>query len=184
MKKKVTVLVGALAIGTMVGLGFSQSDQDAQASENQQASVSSDDISSQVNEQYEGEITELELEDENNQLYYEVEVTNDNEEYDLKVDAETGEILKENVEKFHLETTGEEPNEHSSVDSAQWIGNQRAKEIALNEFSGTIVEFELDDDDDRYVYEIEIKDGENEAEFEIDAVTGSILEMEIEVEDD
>lgn len=59
----------------------------------------------------------------------------------------------------------------------------KARSIALAEFSGTIEGIELDDDDDRLIYEIEIEDGENEAEIEIDAYTGEILFMDLEIDD-
>lgn len=63
------------------------------------------------------------------------------------------------------------------------ISREEAKQIALNEFQGKVVEIELDEDDGRWVYEIEIEDGKYEAELELDAVTGEIIEKEIELED-
>ncbi|WP_017795681.1 PepSY domain-containing protein [Oceanobacillus kimchii] len=183
MKKKLVVLVGALTISTAVGLGLSQSDQAASASENQEPTLSSDDITSIVKEQYEGKITDFELDRDNNQSHYEVEVIHDDEEYDLEIDAETGEIIKENVEKFQLENK-QEATKNSNFDSSNFIGDQKAKEIALKQFSGKVVGFELDEDDDKYVYEIEVREGNKEADFEIDAVTGDILEMDTEIDDD
>ncbi|MFD1336966.1 PepSY domain-containing protein [Oceanobacillus iheyensis] len=183
MKKKLAVLVGALTISTAVGVGFSQSDQAASASENnKQPTLSSEDITSIVNEQYEGDITDFELDRDDNQIHYEVELINDDEEYDLEIDAETGEIIKENVEKFQLEN--KQGTKNSNVDSSNFIGDKKAKEIALEQFSGKVVEFELDEDDGKYVYEIEVRDGNKEADFEIDAVTGNVLEMDIETDDD
>ncbi|MFD1361996.1 PepSY domain-containing protein [Lentibacillus salinarum] len=60
------------------------------------------------------------------------------------------------------------------------ISMAEVEDIALSEFSGNIVEMELDEDDDRLYYEIEIEGKNKEAEIEIDAYTGEILVMEID----
>lgn len=64
------------------------------------------------------------------------------------------------------------------------ISTNKAKEIALNEFSGTVVGIELDDDDGHIRYEVEVKSSSNEAKIEIDAYTGEIIVLEIDSEDD
>ncbi|MFD1038346.1 PepSY domain-containing protein [Virgibacillus byunsanensis] len=64
------------------------------------------------------------------------------------------------------------------------IDVNKAKEIALAEFSGTVKEMDLDDDDGRLIYEIEIRKGNREAELDIDAYTGEVLVLEIEVDDE
>ncbi|SEM77096.1 Peptidase propeptide and YPEB domain-containing protein [Mesobacillus persicus] len=63
------------------------------------------------------------------------------------------------------------------------ISNEEAKKIALEEFPGSIVELELDEDDGRHSYEIEIVNGNRKAEIEIDAYTGKIIVLEIETDD-
>src|SRR5699024_2021150 len=60
------------------------------------------------------------------------------------------------------------------------ISEQDARKIALKEFSGTIDDIELDEEDGRLIYEIEIEKGEREAEIEIDAHTGEIIVIEID----
>lgn len=64
------------------------------------------------------------------------------------------------------------------------INTQKAIDIALNEFSGHVTDIELDEEDGRLIYEIEIESGEDEAEFEIDAYTGEILMIDIDLDDD
>lgn len=66
---------------------------------------------------------------------------------------------------------------------AKMISEQQAKNIALAKASGTITDFELDEDDDRLVYEIEIHNGKMEYEFKIDAYTGAITEYQEDLED-
>ncbi|MGN0294237.1 MAG: PepSY domain-containing protein [Lachnospiraceae bacterium] len=66
-----------------------------------------------------------------------------------------------------------------------YIGNEKALSIAL-EHAGlstsdlTKKEIEPDDEDGRMIYKVELKTGKAEYEYEIDAVTGDILEAEID----
>ncbi|GLO64930.1 MULTISPECIES: PepSY domain-containing protein [Oceanobacillus] len=64
------------------------------------------------------------------------------------------------------------------------ISSDEAKEIALQQFSGTVSELELDEDDGTMIYEIEIVDGNKEANIEINAYTGNVIVIETEVDDD
>ncbi|MFS0749026.1 PepSY domain-containing protein [Oceanobacillus sp. 1P07AA] len=64
------------------------------------------------------------------------------------------------------------------------ISSEEAKEIALKQFSGTVSELELDEDDGTMIYEIEIVDGSKEANIEINAYTGNVIVIETEDDDD
>lgn len=63
------------------------------------------------------------------------------------------------------------------------ISAARAKEIALAQVSGTIVEFSQDFDEYIPKYEITIRNGNVEYEFDISAVDGSILSREVDYDD-
>ncbi len=63
-----------------------------------------------------------------------------------------------------------------------------AKEIALNHAGltasqVTFTKAKLDKDDGRYIYEIEFRYNIYEYEYEIDAITGTILDFEREIDD-
>lgn len=64
------------------------------------------------------------------------------------------------------------------------IDKETAINIAMQEFSGRVTDFELDEDDGRLIYEIEIESNRGEAEFEIDAYTGEIIVIDIDLDDD
>lgn len=68
--------------------------------------------------------------------------------------------------------------------SKDFIGEQRAKEIAAKTGKGEVVSFSLDTDDGRAHYEVEMKDGEMEYDFDIDAVTGDVSDYEEEQDED
>lgn len=83
-----------------------------------------------------------------------------------------------------------EPEANQIVSSGQvsdknYIGTERAKEIALGKVpGGRVTKVEYDMEDGRIVYEVDILLGGVEHEFEIDALTGDILKWEQEREDD
>ncbi|MFC4556760.1 PepSY domain-containing protein [Virgibacillus kekensis] len=80
--------------------------------------------------------------------------------------------------------TSDDTPTKTKTDKKTIIGMREAETIALKNFSGTIVEKELEEDDGRQVYQVEIVNGNRQAEIEIDAYTGEVLVMEIETEDD
>ncbi|MGN8644782.1 PepSY domain-containing protein [Gracilibacillus sp. HCP3S3_G5_1] len=161
------------------------------------AYLSKEEAEEKIANQFSGEITELELEEENNQKVYEVEIKGTDRDYELKIDAETGEILllnEKNVTQKNEDTTNDRDNvdqqekhtakedDHETEQQADHSNNtlisaEEARTIATNEYPGSITDFELDEDDGRYQYEIEIKTDNGEVDLEIDAYTGSIISI-------
>ncbi len=201
MKKKIILTSGALAITIALGLGIYKSDA-SQA----EPKLNNDEVRELISAQYPGTITEMELEKENNRAVYEIEIENDGMEYDLKVDGNSGEIIKikekkiaaqkenekkttdndkavkEDTKDEQKQTTQEKKqsskkeknNKNLAIDATEAIA------IAQKEFSGTVTDLELEEEEGRYIYEIEIKANGEEAELEIDAMTGEIIVIEIE----
>ena len=145
---------------------------------------------------------------------YEIEFYADGFEYDYKVAAEDGTILEANREltnQINGGTTGQnssqgitsENNQQSgnssnnqsdsssqtqnnqSDNSSQYIGTEKAKQIALNHAgvsssSATFTKTKLDRDDGIYVYEIEFISGEIDYDYEINATTGNVISFDTE----
>lgn len=187
MKKKLGIAVATIAGAGVFGLGIYHSDA-AQAD----PTLSTDEIRQMVTEQYPGTITEMELEKELNKVVYEVEVESNGKEIDLKLDGNTGEVLKtkekeimNNEKDDDADDRDDDSDDDKNIDpSKATIDVKKVEEIALKEFAGTITDLELDEDDGRLIYEIEVKNDKKEADFDIDATTGEILEMDIDTEDD
>ena len=70
----------------------------------------------------------------------------------------------------------------ASASTSDYIGVERAKEIALAECpsGSTVYKCQFDWDDGRAEYEVEIRNGWTEYDFEIDAVTGTIIGRDID----
>lgn len=79
-------------------------------------------------------------------------------------------------------------NVEEATEKTSYIGEAKAKEIALGLVNGQIVEFKLDEDDDdeddNPEYKIEILANGYKYEIELDAYTGKVLEFEKDDYDD
>lgn len=106
---------------------------------------------------------------------YEVEFYVDNKEYDYEIDAISGTIRKKDMEIdddfYQLPARG------------NYISEADAKALALAKVSGALennIQIHLDYDDGRAIYEGAIHYQGVEYEFEIDAVTGTFLDWDID----
>ena len=92
-------------------------------------------------------------------------------------------MLEKSIEQFQLQT----PPTDSAINSSgnDYIGIDRAKEIALNhaQMNESDVQFakaKLENDDGVVEYEIEFYFGRTEYDYTIDAVSGNIIEYDVE----
>jgi uncharacterized membrane protein YkoI len=179
MKKKILIAFGALSIAGVIGFTTFQSEI-----VNAEPKLTKDELRDIVTSQYPGTINELELEREGKRLFYEVEVALEGKKYELKMDANTGEVLKleEKATNIAAATQSVDTNKNAAPKQTV-ISSEEAKKIALDNFAGTIVEMELDDDDSRHNYEIKIVNGNRKAEIEIDAYTGKLIVLDIETDE-
>ncbi|WP_339229881.1 PepSY domain-containing protein [Oceanobacillus sp. FSL K6-2867] len=201
MKKKL-IIAGACLVGVLA-LGFGIYQSGASSSEPE---LSKEQVEKLVQEQYPGTITTTDLEKNEAGAIYKVGIENKDSNYTVTLDGDTGEVIDleirgeaatENSEQSNNNQAEEndsnkEPNtdepeqteENKENDASNAMLTQdAAKEIALKEFAGTVVDLELDEDDGRKIYEIEIENGDDEATVEIDAYTGEILVLDIDIDD-
>ena len=108
---------------------------------------------------------------------YEIEFVAGSTKYEYEINAANGTILESSQKAVEQNSGG--------VSTPAAISVEEAKSIALNyaQFTEDQVVYtktKLDYDDGKAEYEIEFYAGEKEYSFTIDAVTGSVLEMEME----
>ena len=126
---------------------------------------------------------ETELEREGGRLIYEVEFEYDGYEYEYEIDAQSGKILDVKIEKIKSKSSSSPAPTSAAKD--QMIGRDQAGQIALKKAGLTRAqvsqfEIELKDKKTPPYYEVEFKYQGYEYEYEIHALTGEILEEEIE----
>ncbi|BAQ09734.1 PepSY domain-containing protein [Sporosarcina sp. FSL W7-1349] len=147
-------------------------------------------------EKADGTLKKIKLDDDDGRVVYELEIRDDQFEYDIELDAVTGEIVKFEKEREYKAkaaakpTTTAAPVEHTLTvaepkksdnnaavktnQKSSMITMEQAVAIAKQKAAGKVTDSELDDG----VYEIEIENGDTEYDFEIDAFSGAILSFE------
>ena len=114
---------------------------------------------------------------------YEIEFYSNSIEYDYKVDAKSGEVLK-----ARSAVDGDLLDASAPGEGSAYIGIDAAKQIAL-EHAGVaaadarFADLELDRDDGKTVYEFDFYAGGIEYEYKIDALSGEVLNFEKEIDD-
>jgi uncharacterized membrane protein YkoI len=115
---------------------------------------------------------------------YDIEFYTSDTKYDYEIDASNGTVLEKNIEQFQIQAN---PTTDSAINSSgnDYIGVDRAKEIALNhaQLNESDVQFakaKLENDDGGAEYEIEFYSGRTEYDYTIDAVSGNIIEYDVD----
>ena len=114
---------------------------------------------------------------------YDIEFFTSDTEYEYEINASDGTVVEKSIESFQTRTNQTDSKANSSNNN--YIGVDRAKEIALNHanLNESDVQFakaKLENDDGRMEYEIEFYVGRTEYDYTIDAVSGNILEYDVE----
>ena len=124
-----------------------------------------------------------ELDNSHGTQVYDIEFYTSDTKYDYEIDASNGTVLEKNIEQFQSRTNPTDSTINNS--SNDYIGVDRAKEIALNhaQLSESDVQFakaKLENDDGEVEYEIEFYSGRTEYDYTIDAVSGNIIEYDVD----
>ena len=204
--KKNKVLIPALAAAILAGGGFSiahaaapqdkpttevaeENDTQNQAELAKQAKITEEEATKTALEKVPGTVNEVELEDEDGTIVYGIEVVStDGTQQDVKVDAQTGKIVKVEADD---EENGEENDEEENDAQSQAelakqakITEEEATKTALEKVPGTVNEVELEDENGTIVYGIEVvsTDG-TQQDVKVDAQTGKIVKVEADDEE-
>lgn len=162
MKKTIIALAitGSLAITGVVAVAAQNS--------NKEDILSSKEISKIALSYVKGKVYKVELDHEKVGPVYEVDINGTKAAYELKLDAQTGELLKKSTKYMTSTQVGK-----------KMISVEEAKKIALNSVKGKIGQAKLDRED--AVYEIEVMKGKFEYEVDINAFTGKIVKIDKEL---
>ena len=131
-------------------------------------------------EQVDRIVESVELEKDDGQTYYEVDIDKGNKDFDIDVDAYTAKIIR--IDESH-DDDDDDNVKASATTKGSLISEKEAIAIAKKNIAGEVVEIELDEDDGRYEYEMELRTSNGEAEITIDAGSGKVLELEIDEDD-
>ncbi|MEK3855682.1 PepSY domain-containing protein [Cytobacillus sp. FSL H8-0458] len=182
MNKRFTVisLTGALLLGGAVAAGAADTNQNGSAGSKKEAVqdlITVEEAKKIALSEAEGRVESIELERANGKQYYEIDIENGKEDFDIKVHALDGEVISINKERNDDDDDDQSGKE---VNGENIISEQKAIEIAEKEVNGTMKEIEKDEDDGQILYEVELKTSKGEADVDIDAETGKVLKVELD----
>ncbi|MBU8767962.1 PepSY domain-containing protein [Cytobacillus oceanisediminis] len=182
MNKKFAVisLTGALLLGGAVAAGAADTNgkgSNGSKKEAAQDMITVEEAKKIALSEAEGRVESIELERANGKQYYEIDIENGKEDFDIKVHALDGEVISINKER---NDDNDDDQSEKEVNRENVISEQKAIEIAEKEVNGTMKEIEIDEDDGQILYEVELQTNKGEADVDIDAETGKVLKVELD----
>ncbi|RBP92397.1 putative membrane protein YkoI [Cytobacillus firmus] len=182
MNKKFTVisLAGALLLGGAVAAGAADTNGEGSTwskKETGQDLITVEEAKKIALSEAEGRVESIELERANGKQYYEIDIENGREDFDIKVHALDGEVISINKERNDDDDNDQSEKE---VNGENVISEQKAIEIAEKEVNGTMKEIDIDEDNGQILYEVELQTNKGEADVDIDAETGKVLKVELD----
>ena len=122
---------------------------------------------------------EFDYDDDEATSKYEVEFVGNGISYEVKVDANTGKVLKTKQEKLDKK----ELAEYSAMKQAK-VTLTSAMQKAAQSLNGKVISAEFELNKGQAVYDIEVVKGNQIYDVSIDANTGKVLSSQVDVEDD
>lgn len=146
-------------------------DQATKGIEGKEFKVSLDDAVNKFKEAFEEdgiEVSSLEFDEDDGKYVYDIKGFKDDEEFEAKIDAESGEVLSKEQDK------DDDTKDDMAIDFTKVKAPKEAMEKALENNKGYVKSYELDfNDQGKLVYEIDVENGDD---VELDAETLDIIQ--------
>lgn len=139
--------------------------------EDKEFKISLDDAVKKFKEEFKAdeiEISSLEFDEDNGKYAYDIKGFNGNDEYEAKIDADSGEILSKEQDKE------DDSSDKKAIDFTKIKDSKEAIKKALENNKGFVKSYELDvNDQGKTIYEIDVVGGDD---VELDAETLDIIQ--------
>ena len=127
----------------------------------------------------EAKITSLQLDTDFGRYFYEIEGVDKQKEYQVEVNAETGEFTKEKVETLDADEQNGVKMQEEALDLTKIISREQATTLAEKEAKvGQATDWKLEKELGITYWEVKVKEGQQKIEVKIDAHSGKILTTE------
>lgn len=127
----------------------------------------------------EAKITSLQLDTDFGRYFYEIEGVDQQKEYQVEVNAETGEFTKEKVETLDADEQNGIKMQEEALDLTNIISREQATTLAEKEAKvGQATDWKLEKELGITYWEVKVKEGQQKIEVKIDAHSGKILTTE------
>ena len=127
----------------------------------------------------EAKITSLQLDTDFGRYFYEIEGVDQQKEYQVEVNAETGEFTKEKVETLDADEQNGVKMQEEALDLTNIISREQATTLAEKDAKvGQATDGKLEKELGITYWEVKVKEGQQKIEVKIDAHSGKILTTE------
>lgn len=127
----------------------------------------------------EAKITSLQLDTDFGRYFYEIEGVDQQKEYQVEVNTETGEFTKEKVETLDADEQNGVKMQEEALDLTNIISREQATTLAEKEAKvGQATDWKLEKELGITYWEVKVKEGQQKIEVKIDAHSGEILTTE------
>ena len=127
----------------------------------------------------EAKITSLQLDTDFGRYFYEIEGVDQQKEYQVEVNAETGEFTKEKVETLDADEQNGVKMQEEALDLTKIISREQATTLAEKAAKvGQATDWKLEKELGITYWEVKVKEGQQKIEVKIDAHSGEILTTE------
>lgn len=127
------------------------------------------------------DITSIELDSSLGNYFYKVEGVDDDNEYEVSVDAQTKEVKKQKEEALDADEQKGVKRQEDKLDLSDLLTVEEAAKIATDEAkSGQVTDWDLDKEMNITYWDVQVKDGNKETNVKLDAKTGEVLEVELD----
>ncbi|MBC1799079.1 PepSY domain-containing protein [Listeria booriae] len=130
------------------------------------------------NKHPEADVTSVELSQELGKYVYTIDGVDDNNEYEMKFDADTKAILQDNNEKLDAEDANGKERANEKLDLNSIKTPQEAMTAALKQQSGTVSEWTIEREMNQTYFEVKIINGNQTFDIKLDAKTLAVLSTE------
>ena len=137
-------------------------------------------------------MTKIRLDKENKKFIYEIEFYTERKKYKYNIDANTGKVLSySEKERISASTVIRDDGKIINTNGSdteirktpKYIGMEKAKEIAVARITGAkkinVTNIQLDNEKGKMIYEGRIVYKNTEYKFDIDAITGEVINWEV-----
>lgn len=122
---------------------------------------------------------EFDYDDDDATSEYEVELVANGTSYEVKIDANTGKVLKTKQESLDKKDMAE----YSAMKQAK-VSLTSAMQAASQSVNGKVIAAEFELEKGQSIYDIDVVKGNQKYEVSIDANTGKVLSSQVDMEDD
>lgn len=143
---------------------------------NQKFDLTWKDALDKAKDNFDGDVSKIELEVEGKVYAYKIELLSDTEKYEYEIDANTGDVLEQETDDLDKDEVKSERKNHS-IDLDKVISVEDAMKTALGEQDGRVKEWKIEGKTagPRYEFDIEKSGSTDDVEIKVDAISGDII---------